>query len=279
MHSGSEIVPWFGSHRGKCWGLANPCWLGFLKWEKDLEIPLRSFLTSRNMVWLHKRDLTDEHLVRADDGTVFARCVRRVNEQRWPEENFQAVAETQTPKTATLDLLDPPAVPPAGPSAREGDIEEKTTPGSVEDEDQEMQRKETRLSSSSHQKRETWRNTRSHPRETKRDDENARLGVQPEKPRLVWKTSREDTLVPSAGLNPLDTMRTLLQDERACTLEVNALEAKEPVKTRPVLDEPNDVMPTTTERVVCADRSGCHDDGEEKFAAGHRMIQTRWVDK
>ena len=56
-----------------------------------------------------------------------------------------------------------------------------------------------------------------------------------------------------------------MQDERACTLEVNALEAEESVKTRPVLDEPNDVMPTTTERVVCADRSGCHDDGEEKL--------------
>ena len=56
MHSGSEIVPWFGSHHGKCWGLANPCWLGFLKWEKDLEIPLRSFLTSRNMVWLQARE-------------------------------------------------------------------------------------------------------------------------------------------------------------------------------------------------------------------------------
>ena len=46
-------------------------------------------------VWLGKSDLTDEHLVRTDDGVVYARSVRRLAENSWSEENLKAVVETR----------------------------------------------------------------------------------------------------------------------------------------------------------------------------------------
>ena len=45
-------------------------------------------------VWLGKNYLTDEHLVRTDEGVVYARSVRRLAEQSWSEENLRAVVET-----------------------------------------------------------------------------------------------------------------------------------------------------------------------------------------
>ena len=45
-------------------------------------------------VWLGKSDLTDEQLVRTDDGLVYARSVRRLAENSWSEENLKAVVET-----------------------------------------------------------------------------------------------------------------------------------------------------------------------------------------
>ena len=45
-------------------------------------------------VWLGKSDFTDEHLVRTDDGVVYARSVRRLAENSWSEENPKAVVET-----------------------------------------------------------------------------------------------------------------------------------------------------------------------------------------
>ena len=45
-------------------------------------------------VWLGKSDFTDEHLVRTDDGVVYARSVRRLVENSWSEENLKAVVET-----------------------------------------------------------------------------------------------------------------------------------------------------------------------------------------
>ena len=66
----------------------------------------------------------------------------------------------------------------------------------------------------------------------------------------------------------------LLQHERACTPEVNALEnAEELVKTRSVLDEPNEVKRVR----VCAERNGRRDDGGAKLCSGCRVVQTRWV--
>ena len=64
-------------------------------------------------VWLGKSDLTDEHLVRTDDGVVYARSVRRLAENSWSEENLKAVVETpQKPRSMTTDdTTDPRVVP------------------------------------------------------------------------------------------------------------------------------------------------------------------------
>ena len=48
----------------------------------------------KSAVWLGKSDLSDEHLVRTDEGVVHARSVRRLAEHSWSEENLRAVVET-----------------------------------------------------------------------------------------------------------------------------------------------------------------------------------------
>ena len=40
-------------------------------------------------VWLGESDLTDEHLVRTDDGVVYARSVRRLAENSWSKREPQ----------------------------------------------------------------------------------------------------------------------------------------------------------------------------------------------
>ena len=68
----------------------------------------------RSAVWLDKSDLTDEHLVRTDEGVAYARRVRRLAEHRWSEEHCRAVVETpQKPKSTTVDI--PPAAEPLAP--------------------------------------------------------------------------------------------------------------------------------------------------------------------
>ena len=60
-------------------------------------------------VWLGKSDLTDEHLVRTDEGVVYARSVRRLAEHSWSEVNLRVENETpQKPKSTTMDI--PPAL-------------------------------------------------------------------------------------------------------------------------------------------------------------------------
>ena len=83
----------------------------------------------KSAVWLGKSDLTDEHLVRTDDGVVYARSVRRLAEHSWSEENHRSNVETpQMPRsTATDDTADLRAVP----EVRENDNENE---GKNEDE-------------------------------------------------------------------------------------------------------------------------------------------------
>ena len=60
----------------------------------------------KSAVWLSKSDRTDEHLVRTDEGVVYARSVRRLAEHSWSEENLRAVVQTpQRPKTTIADNL------------------------------------------------------------------------------------------------------------------------------------------------------------------------------
>ena len=98
-------------------------------------------------MWLGKSDLTDEHLVRTDDGVVYARSVRRLAENSWSEENLKAVVETpQKPRSMTTDdALDPRVVPEAheqespNEEAHENDEESGETPDKPEDMDHEME--------------------------------------------------------------------------------------------------------------------------------------------
>ena len=79
-----------------------------------LEIPHRSWQTGGNLVCGWERATSpDEHLVRTDDGVVYARSVRRLAENSWSEENFKSVIETpQNPRsTTTHDAADHRAVP------------------------------------------------------------------------------------------------------------------------------------------------------------------------
>ena len=97
-------------------------------------------------VWLVERDLTENHLVRTDDGIVRPRCVRRFNEQRWSEVNFRA-NRRDTTEAVVDDVL-----PPAESSAPEGTVTEDTATGPFEEEDLEMQGKtlKKRQASNSH---------------------------------------------------------------------------------------------------------------------------------
>ena len=98
-------------------------------------------------VWLGKSDLTDEHLVRTDDGAVCARSVRRLAENSWSEENLKAVVETpQKPRSMTTDdAADPRVIPEVheqespNEEANENDDESGETPDKPDDEDHEME--------------------------------------------------------------------------------------------------------------------------------------------
>ena len=98
-------------------------------------------------VWLGKSDLTDEHLVRTDDGVVYARSVRRLAENSWSEENLKAVVEKpQKPRSMTTDdAADPKVVPEVheqespNEEANENDDESGETPDKPDDEDHEME--------------------------------------------------------------------------------------------------------------------------------------------
>ena len=81
-------------------------------------------------MWLGKSDLTDEHLVRTDEGVENARSVRRLAEHSWSDGNLRAIVETpQKPKSMTEDIppaVEPLAPPPAAPEVHEDEKEEPT---------------------------------------------------------------------------------------------------------------------------------------------------------
>ena len=87
-------------------------------------------------VWLGKSDLTDEHLVRTDDGVVYARSVRRLAENSWSEETLKAVVEApQKPRSMTTGVAPDTRVVPEvheqenpNEEANENDDERETLP-------------------------------------------------------------------------------------------------------------------------------------------------------
>ena len=109
----------------------------------------QSWQTDGNPACGWERDLTDEHLVRTDDGVVYAPNVRRLAENTWSEEILKAVVETsEKPRSLTTDdAADPRVVPEVheqespNEEANENDDESGETPYKPDDEDHEMEGK------------------------------------------------------------------------------------------------------------------------------------------
>ena len=102
MNSSHSIEPWVVCIAESCWSSSNLCLLTFQGWEKDLGILPDRW---KSAVWLGKSDLTDEHLVRTDEGVAYARSVRRLADHSWSQENLRPVVETpQRPKTTTAEI-------------------------------------------------------------------------------------------------------------------------------------------------------------------------------
>ena len=100
----------------------------------------------KSSVWLGKSDLTDEHLVRTNDGVVYARSVRRLAENSWSEENLKPAIETpQKPRSMTIDdATDPRVVPEVhereNPNEETNENDESgETPDKPDGEDHEME--------------------------------------------------------------------------------------------------------------------------------------------
>ena len=115
-----------GPYCGKsCWNSVNPAPTQADRWK--------------SAVRLVKRDLTNEHLVRTDEGAVYARSVRRLAEHSGAEENLRGVGEaTPKPKSTTVDspLAAAQFVPP--PEAPEVPGEGKEDATAEPEEDAEM---------------------------------------------------------------------------------------------------------------------------------------------
>ena len=114
-------------------------------------------------VWLGKSDLTDEHLVRTDDGVVYARSVRRLAENSWSEENLKAVVET--PQKPEAHEQESP-----NEEANENDDESEEIPDKPDDEDHEMEGEDASRARHGSDvelkpRREAHRNTRERVRE------------------------------------------------------------------------------------------------------------------
>ena len=185
-------------------------------------------------VWLGKSDLTDEHLVRTDDGVVYARSVRRLAVNSWSEENLKAVIETpQKPRSMTTDdAADPRVVPEVheqespNEEANENDDESRETPDKPDDEDHEMEeetcpepdRAATSSSSRGEIRTETQENVfvkrRLMAKSPKRPITLVPPPEDPVKRRLLKKTDmRNDEVVMNVDEHLVNVVNTLTKDE------------------------------------------------------------------
>ena len=93
MYSPHSTETWVVHVVESCWSSANLCLLTFQRRDKDLGIRDRRWLTEGNP--LGKSGLADEHLVRTDEGVVFARSVRRLAGQRKPPSSCRNTTEAE----------------------------------------------------------------------------------------------------------------------------------------------------------------------------------------
>ena len=248
-------------------------------------------------VWLGKSDLTDEHLVRTDDGVVCARCARRLAENSWSEGNLKAVIETpQKPRSMTTDdATVPRAVPEVhehenqNKEANENDDEDGETPDKPDDEDHDMERETrpepetaaTSRSSRGEKRTETQENVfvkrRLMAKSPKRP---ITLFPPPEDPvtrRLLKKTDmRNNESVMHVDENLSSVVNTLAKDENVP--EANSNEDKEMPKFT-VLDDNEEMMKGRLKELNSLKEMGAMTVVKRSEAVGKRTIQTRRVDR
>ena len=206
--------------------------------------------TWKSSVWLGKSNLTDEHLVRTDDGPVYARSVRRLAENSWSEENLKS-GET-----------------PDKPDDEDHEMEEETLP----------EPDTAAMSSSSRREKrtETQENVFVKRRLMAKSPERPITLVpppeDPEKRILLKKTdTRNDELVMNVDEHLMNVVSMLTKDENMPEVISNE-DNKMPKLT--VLDDYEEMMKgrqlkeMSTMTVV-----------ERSEAVGKRTIQTRWVDR
>ena len=248
-------------------------------------------------VWLGKSDLTDEHLVRTDDGVVYARSVRRLAENSWSEENLKAVVETpQKPRSMTTDdAADPRVVPEVheqespNEEANENDDESGETPDKPDDEDHEMEvetlpEPDTAATSSSsrgEKRTETQENIfvkrRLMAKSPKRPITLVPSPEDPVKRRLLKKTDmRNDELVMNVDEHLVNVVSMLTKDENMP--EANSNEDNEMPKLT-VLDDYEEMMKGRQKELNSLKEMGTMTVVKRSEAIGKRTIQTRWVDR
>ena len=251
----------------------------------------------KSCVWLGKSDLTDEHLVRTDDGVVYARSVRRLAENSWSEENLKAVVETpQKPRSMTTDdASDPRVVPEAheqespNEEANENNDESGETPDKPDDEDHEMEGETlpepdtaaTSSSSRGERRTETQENVFVKRRLMAKTPKRPITLVPPPedlvKRRLLKKTDmRNDELVMNIDENLLNVVSMLTKDENMP--EVNSNEDNETPKFT-VLDDYEEMMKGRQNELNSLKEMGTMTVVKRTEAVGKRTIQTRWVDR
>ena len=148
MCSHRSIVPWADRIEENWWSLEKQFLHTFQRSEEGSGNPAPKLADRwKSGLWLGKSDLTDEHLVRTDDGVVCARSVRRLAENSWSEENLKSVIETpQKPRsTTTDDTADLRAVPEVhehekqDEEANDNDGEDEESLDKPDDEDHDME--------------------------------------------------------------------------------------------------------------------------------------------
>ena len=253
-------------------------------------------------VWLGKSDLTDEHLVRKDDGVVYARSLRRLAEHSWSEEHLRSVVETRqkSRSTATDDASDLRVVPEV--HEHDNEKEEKNEDGNEneqhldkpEDDDHDMQGEmipepdttttnpRTTSLGRGEKRSETPENVFTKKRlmmkSPKRPVTPVPLPENPMKRRLMKKTDlRNDDSVMKVDADQLNMVNTLTSDETVP--ETNFGEDSELPRMLTILDDPKEVIKGRQKELNSLKGMGVMTAVKRTTAAGKRVIHTRWVDR
>ena len=273
-------MPWEDRIAENWWSLEKQFLHIFQKYGKGSGNPAPKLADRwKSGVWLGKSDLTDEHLVRTDDGVVYARSVRRLAENSWSEENLKAVVETpQKPRAMTTDdASDPRVVPEAheqespNEEANENDDESGETPDTAATSSSSRGEKRTETQENGFVKRRLMAKSPKRP---------ITLVPPPEDPvkrRLLKKTDmRNDELVMNIDENLLNVVSMLTKDENMP--EVNSDEDNEMPKFT-VLDDYEEMMKGRQKELNSLKEMGTMTVVKRTEAVGKRTIQTRWVDR